>query len=145
MCDATATTWALAAGAAATDAAEPARIDVAALSDKIAGMMTARFMRMIPPCIYLGQQPASWPSGPDGASLGLPILPVFGCSMHYDKPLYIPIQISNVSFSISLIFYGKYSFISYRKVLVTHAGQGSVQFASQGGGTLRHHCPARDQ
>jgi hypothetical protein len=44
-----ATTWVLAPWALTAGAAEPARIDPAALSARIAGMMTDRLMRMTPP------------------------------------------------------------------------------------------------
>jgi len=42
-------TWTVTVGAAATWAAEPTRIDPAALSARIAGMMMVRLMVMIPP------------------------------------------------------------------------------------------------
>ncbi len=46
---AAACTWTLGACPAATDIAEPAMIDPVAPSARIAGMMIARLMRMIPP------------------------------------------------------------------------------------------------
>lgn len=51
MDGAAATTWTLDAGAAAAaaDTAEPARIDPAALSARIMGMMMVRLMVTIPP------------------------------------------------------------------------------------------------
>jgi hypothetical protein len=51
--------WLLDAGAAATVDAEPARIAPAAPRATIAGMMVARPMRIFPPGIYGGQQPAT--------------------------------------------------------------------------------------
>jgi hypothetical protein len=45
-----ATTWTVDACAATTGTAEPARIDPAALSARIAGTMRAFLMRTIPPC-----------------------------------------------------------------------------------------------
>ena len=61
--------WAIAtttleAGAATAGAAEPARIDPAAPSARIAEMTMLRPVRMIPPCIFQGQHPAARPHRP---------------------------------------------------------------------------------
>lgn len=62
-------TTALGAAVTATDAAEPARIDPAALSDRMARMMIARLMGMIPPWrLQRSAARCSAPSGPPAAS-----------------------------------------------------------------------------
>lgn len=125
--EAVAATWALGTAAAAT--AEPARIDPAALSARIAGMMMDRLIRMISP-EYLRSSAAC--RSPRWLARHI------GVFRSYCRPAaLICISISSyfhlfqgpIFGYILLRYLPEISMPSGRKVLAAHAAQESAQFA----------------
>jgi hypothetical protein len=109
--EAVTSTWALGACATATDAAEPTRIDPAALSASIAGMMVDFPMRMIPPCRL--QRSAAWCMAPATRTAHLShleLLPVFGCFIHSVRHYLQLFQILKIAFSFCCLLLRKCHF-----------------------------------